>query len=335
MSELRATWHSLNDAEARAAYAALLAVSPQRTPFHTLTHADAACEAFGLTGEILAVGPLGEAPRVAGVAFWKKRGPFRLAVVPPLSPYGGPVCAEPLDDTLAGSHPLGTPTGALTVWIEALRARADAVTIDLPPAFADARPFVWAGWTASPRYTYAGPSDWGGYLPRYVRRMVRDHSALRADGTPRPKGIAVRRDDSCTALVAKHVHRPFERQGTTFPVATDAIEHLVRRHVEAGHARILVAETQDGTLIGAVTMLADHTSGYAWVGSAEPGPGMLLILAAAADAFAEEGIPMFDVLGANFQAISSFKRRLGFPLVASARVEVAPSRALRMLRALR
>ncbi|MEO1077554.1 MAG: GNAT family N-acetyltransferase [Bacteroidota bacterium] len=335
MSEVRATWHGLDDASARAAYASLLAASPQRTPFHTLVHADAACRAFGLTGEILAVGLPGEAPRVAGVVFWKQRGPFRLAVVPPLTPYGGPVCAETLDDTLSGANPLGTPKGALMRWIEALRDRADFVELHLPPAFADARPFAWAGWNVTPRFTYAGASDWGGTVPPYVRKMVRENRATRTDGSPRPNGLVLQRDDSATALVADFVTRPFRRQGREFGFAEDALEQLVRAHVAGGLGRILVAAKRDGTPVGAVATTVDDLAGYFWAGSAEPGAGMLMLMAATADALADDGIPTIDLVGGNLQTVSSFKRRLGFPLVASARVEVAPSRALRLVRALR
>lgn len=335
MSTVQATWHALDDVEARAAYAALLAASPQRTPFHTLVHADAACAAFALTGEILAVGHAGEAPRVAGVVFWKKRGPFHLAIVPPLTPYGGPVCTDALDDALAGSHPLGTPTGALTIWIEALRARADAVEMHLPPAFADTRPFAWAGWRVTPRYTYAGFSDWSGTPPAYVRKMIRENRAIRTDGSLRPNGLHIHRDDTATALVAEFVTRPFQRQGRAFGFPQHALERLVRAHVAAGLARILVATKRDGSPVGAVATTVDAKAGYFWAGSADPGAGMLMLMAATAQALADAGIPVIDLVGGNLRAVSTFKRRLGFPLVASARVEVTPSRAVRLVRALR
>ncbi len=329
----------LADAAGRAAYAALVAASPQATPFHSLTHADAACSAFGLTGEIMLTREPehGGPAAVGGVVFWRRRGPFRLAVVPPLTPYSGPLAAAPLADALTDPAPLyetggGGPLGA---WIAAVARRADAAEFNLPPTFADARPFVWAGWRASPRYTYAGPADWGGHVPRYVRHRVRDYSATRSDGTERPGGLRVRRDDGAAALVGRSAEAPFLRSGTRPPVPAAAAEALVRAHAAAGTVRIAVVERADGTPVGAVATAVDDRSGYVWTGSAEPGPGMLLLIADTAERLVVEGTGRLDLLGANLQAVSAFKRRLGFPLVASVRVAWTRSRVLRLREALR
>lgn len=323
-------WAPLGDPDARRGYARSVAASPQRTPFHTLAHADAACAAFGLEGEILTAAPRDAPPTVSGVVFWKRRGPFRLAVVPPLTPYGGPLCAVDLADTLAGAAPLGGPDGALSAWARAVVRRADHAALHLPPAFEDARPFAWAGWRVVTRYTYRGASDWGGAVPPYVRQMVRENRATRADGSPRPKGLSIRRDDEATALAADFVARPFRRRGGAFPVPPAAIEALIRAHVEAGLARIAVAETQDGAPVGAVATTTDDLAGYFWAGSADPGAGMLMLMADAAGALAADGVPEIDLVGANLQGVSMFKRRLGFPLVAAARAEATPSVLLRL-----
>lgn len=332
--------HPLGDPEARAAYTALAAGSPQATPFHSLVHADAACAAFGLTGEIVlarrAAGP-SSAVAVGGVVFWRRRGPFRLAVVPPLTPYSGPLAAAPLADALAEPDPLyeaggGGPLGA---WIASVTRRADAAEFHLPPAFADSRPFVWAGWRAAPRYTYAGPAGWGGQTPRYVRHRVRDNAATRTDGTERPGGLRVRRDDGAADLVGRFAERPFLRVGERPPVPAASAAALVRAHVAAGSARVAVVERTDSTPVGAVATVVDGRCGYVWTGSAEPGPGMLLMIADMAGRLLAEGVEQIDLLGANLAAVSAFKRRLGFPLVVHYRVAWTGSRVLRLREALR
>jgi hypothetical protein len=331
----------LGDPAARAAYAVLAEASPQATPFHSLAHADAACAAFGLAGEIVlarrTADPADDGPvSVGGVVFWRRRGPFRLAVVPPLTPYSGPLAAAPLSDALAEPASLyeaggGGPLGA---WVAAVARRADAAEFNLPPAFADARPFVWAGWRAAPRYTYAGPADWGGQTPRYVRHRVRDHAATRTDGTERPGGLRVRHDDEAAALVGRFAEGPFLRAGTRPPVPAFAGEALVRAHAAAGAARIAVVERTDGRPVGAVATVVDGRTGYVWTGSAEPGPGMLLLIVDTAERLVGEGVGRIDLLGANLAAVSAFKRRLGFPLVASVRVWWTGSRVLRLRDAL-
>ncbi|HEX8386918.1 MAG TPA: hypothetical protein VF576_12085, partial [Rubricoccaceae bacterium] len=127
----RAAFYALSDAGARGAYADLLAVSPQRTVFAGLVYADAVCSAFGMTGRIaLATGAEGE-PGIGAVLFEKQRGPFRQAVVPPLTPYTGPLFSG------------GAETAErIRTFLAAVAARYDAVAFHLSPAVTDVRPFV-------------------------------------------------------------------------------------------------------------------------------------------------------------------------------------------------
>ena len=134
--------------------------------------------------------------------------------------------------------------------------------------------------------------------------------------------------------MADFAARPFRRRGDAPPVSDDATRALVQAHVDAGLAHIDVAE-QGGTPVGAVATTADARAGHVWAGAADRGPGMLMLMAAAADALAADGVPEIDLIGANLAAVSAFKRRLGFPLVAHARAEITPSVLLRARAALR
>ena len=319
------TFRPLSDGAARAAYAALYAASPQRTVFASLAYADAVCAAFPLEGRLaLALGPDGAAD-VGAVLFEKRTGPLRQAVVPPLTPHTGPL--------LAGAVGLATAE-RLAAWLGAVTARYDHVAFHLSPAVADARPFVWAGFRVTPRYTYLGPAGLDG-APPYVRKMMRENGPRRVDGSVRETGIAVRRDDGAAADAGRFTAGAFERKGEDSPVEAGRAERLVRGVVAAGAARILVAERLDGTRVGAVATAHDDTTGHFWVGAGERGPSMLLLMAATAEGLAASGHRQFDLVGANLQSIATFKRRFGLPLVVYYRAAWTGSRLLRLREAWR
>ena len=319
----------LADAAARDAYAALAATSPQRTPFAGLAFADAVCRVFGLTGRIA----LGRGARQAGsttsgeaqigtVLFEKRTGPFRQIVVPPLAPYTGPL--------LAGEIGLGS-AATVRAFLGAVRKGYHAVAFHLAPGTADVRPFTWAGFTATPLYTYLG--DPGTESP-YVRKMVRENGPVRADGSTRETGTATYLDAGAAADVASAMARAFARDEAPLPVTEAQAEALVRALVAAGVARIVVAEKQ-GARVGAVCTLADDRTGHFWLGAGEPGPAMLLLMAATARSLVQTGQRRFDLVGANMERVSVFKRRVGLPLVGSYRVAWTGSRLLRLRAALR
>ena len=314
----------LADAAARDAYAALAAVSPQRTPFAGLAFADAACAAFGYAGRIaLALAPDGAAT-IGAVLFEKRTGPFRQAVVPPLTPYTGPLLREAVG--LASAARLGAFLAAVT-------ARYDAVAFQPPPAVSDVRPFTWAGFEATPRYTYRGETADLLAAP-YVRTAVRKYGPLRADGSVRDGGTAARRDDRAARDAVEAMAQALGRARHPMPVGAARAERLLGDLVAAGAARVVVAERR-GERVGAVATLTDDCAGHAWIGAGTPGPALLLLLAATAESLAADGVGAFDLAGANLARVSAFKRRFGLPLAVSYRVAWTGSRALRLRDALR
>ncbi|HEX8299030.1 MAG TPA: GNAT family N-acetyltransferase [Rubricoccaceae bacterium] len=314
----------LVDAAARDAYAALAAASPQRTVFAGLAFADAACAAFGLGGRIaLGRAPDGQAT-IGAVLFEKRTGPLRQIVVPPLTPYTGPL--------FAGEVGIGSADTVRT-FLAAVTKGAASVAFHLSPAVADVRPFLWAGFDATPRYTYWGASGLDA-APHYVRRRLKRYAPHRADGTVRPDGTTTARDDEAAAEVVQATADAFTRRGLPAPVDAGTAEALVRSLVAAGVARIVVAET-DGQRVGAVATLADDRTGHFWNGAGEPGPAMMLMMAATSAGLAADGVQSFDLAGANLASIAAFKAQFGLPLAVHYRVSWTGARALRLRDALR
>ena len=314
----------LDDPEARAAYADLLAASPQRTAFAALAFADAACEAFGLTGRLALLDGDGGRAKIGAVLFEKRTGPFLQAVVPPLTPYTGPLLRGPVG--------LG-PAEALQSFLEALKPHFSSIAFQPPPDVSDVRPFTWAGFSATPRYTYWGASGLDD-APKYVRTMLRENGTTRVDGSRRETGTDTRDDPTAAADVVAAMQRAFARIGQPVPVDPTRAERLVRRLADDGLAQITVAETQ-AARVGAVATLMDDRTGHVWTGAGDPGPSMLLMMAHASRHLAETGRMEFDLMGANIARISTFKARFGLPLAVSYRVVWTGSRVLRLRAALR
>ncbi len=310
----------LGDAAARAAYAALAAVSPQRTPFASLAFADAACDALGYTGRIALDADADGTVQIGAVLFEEAR---RL-VVPALAPHSGPLFRT--DVGLADAARVGAFLNAATA---GMRSAAFA----LAPEVTDVRPFTWAGFTATLRYTYRGPSGPDG-APPYVRKMVRENGPVRADGSLRASGTATAFEPDAAADVVAAMGRAMARAGRPLPVPPDRAERLLRALVAAGVARIVVADTASRR-VGAVATLADDRTGHFWIGSGDAGPSMLLMMAATTAALAADGVGRFDLAGANLARVSVFKQRFGLPLVPYVHVARTGSRLLRARDALR
>lgn len=313
----------LDSPEAREAYADLLSGSPQRTAFATLAFADAACDAFGLTGRLALLEDDGRAA-IGAVLFEKTTGPFRQAVVPPLTPYTGPLLRESVGMDSAA---------VLGAFLEALKPRFSSIAFQPPPGVSDARPFVWAGFTATPRYTHWGPAGLD-TAPKYVRKTLRENGTTRVDGSRRETGTDTFDDPTAAADVVAAMQRAFDRIGQDVPVDPARAERLVRRLAEAGLAQITVAET-GGARVGAVATLLDDRTGHFWTGAGDPGPAMLMMMAHASRRLAEAGRAEFDLMGAGIARVSTFKARFGLPLRVSYRVAWTGSRVLRLRAALR
>ena len=305
----------LHDAAARAAYADLAAASPQRTPFAGLAFADAACAALGYTGR-LALDMTDDGTAQIGAVLFEEN---RRLVVPVLAPHTGPLFRT--DVGLNDAARIGA-------FLRAVTAGMRSAAFSLAPEITDVRPFTWAGFTATLRYTYRGAAGLAG-APPYVRKMVRENGPVRADGSVRETGTATAFEPDAARDVVAAMERAMGRAGRPMPVPAERAARLLRALVTAGVARIAVADTQ-GRRVGAVATLAGDRSGHFWIGAGDPGPSMLLMMAATTASLAADGIREFDLVGANLARVSVFKQRFGLPLVPYVHVAWTGSRALRL-----
>lgn len=316
-----AALYALTDMGARSAYAALLAESPQRTPFSDLPFADAACIAFGLTGHLL----LTERDAAEGglTVFEKRAGPVRATALPPYGEFVTPVLQRPLRASAVHQH-----ASALDAIAAALGSRFHQAQLRLHPSLVDVRPLTWAGWTLTPAFHMeasltgdAGTGAWGRYPRKTVRRHADAYSVSEGRGQI-PKVVSL----AAQSLEAKGLRHPDVGACTT----------LAKALLDAGQARAFSASSMGSGDVeaGAVIVHADQTA-YYWIVGSTPGPAMTVLLAHIAQEMRRDGIDRLHLGGANVPSVAEFKRSLGGELVPVMRARSIGPRWLRALHAIR
>lgn len=304
-------------------YAALWERSPQRTPFSHPTFAHALAEAYGFDLRWAGVEE-GGALAAAVPVFEKRRGPFTASALPPLCPVHAPVLAEPL-----GEAEVNDRRSPLDRLVADLAARYDQVTLALPPAYADVRPFTWAGWRATPRYTHRlrlGRGDLPAGFSAVVRRTVRQEAA-RFD-----VGEDARHAETAVALTEAAYHRRGEAGGIDGATARPLVSALVG----AGLVRAFAATRRGShTPEAAVLVATDGRTAYDWIAGSVPGPAMTVLLAEVLERLERERVETFDFAGANVPGIAQFKRKFGGRLQTTYHVRTVTHPALRVLERLR
>ncbi|MEM8557145.1 MAG: hypothetical protein AAGG50_04905 [Bacteroidota bacterium] len=315
MSEVRATWLDPAEAATRAAWAALIDTSPYRTPFAALAFGEALTDALASShGLRLRVAGLhdGDGHLVGGVLVYeRRRGPYRLAVVPPLASHTPVVLAEPLRDTDVHHR-----RSALDTLLPFLEAEFHALAFHLHPAMHDVRAFVWAGYQAYPRYTYHAPLDAPEEMVRASSRGVKKH--VRRD-TPLFDVACGGHDWTAISGLMDEV---FERQGSAPPLAHEQRDRLIGTLIEAELAYPFVLKPSGGGAPEGVSVaLADGQVAHQWTGASRPGPAMTLLTHAMRCHFYEVGLSALDLTGANMPTTAEFKRSFGATLTSYYRVE--------------
>ncbi len=292
-------------------YATLWAGSPGRTPFSHPAAVAAYGRAFGLDARVVILDD-----QAAGVPiFHKRRGPFRAASLPPLCPVARPLLARPLAE--AASHARTSP-------LDRLLARLDGQAHQLTLALGadDLRPYLWAGWTATPRATYR--LDLGGDLSAGYSSNVR--RTLKSDSD----AFEIVEDDALAGQAAGLMAASYRRGGADLGLDERAVAGLADAFGAAGLARTFAAR-RGGAVEAAVTAATDGRTAFYWIAGSRPGPAMTVLLDYTLGRLADDGVEVFDFCGANVPSIAEFKRRFGPSLAPAPLVRRVAHPALRLL----
>ena len=289
------------------------------SPFAPLATARAVAGVFGLRARVF--GAEQDGALVGGVvAYEKRRGPYRLAVVPPLTPVTPFLLAEAPTE-----HEVHARSSTLDALVAAVGGRFHAAAFRLQPALADARPFTWAGWSAEPRYTYAGPLRPAPERWAQASKAVRKRVRREADGFE-----LVEEPDNVAALQALE-DEVWAGRGIAPPVAPERQAAWLRALVAAGAARLFVLRDGAGGAAGAQAVVTDGRAAAFASGAARPGSAMTVLTHLVCERLYADGVRSVDLVGANLPSVAEFKRAFGLPLVLQFRVTRVARPELRAL----
>lgn len=277
-----------------ARYAAHWARSPDRSPFSHPAALAAFAQAFGLPVSVLAVEAGGEWTAAVPV-FKKKKGPFVASALPPLCPVHRPLLAAPLAE--AETHARTSPLDNL---LSRLDGETDQATLALGAG--DLRPYLWAGWTVTPRSTYRLDlaDDVEAGFSSSTRRTIRKESGA----------FECVEDPALASEAVRLMLASYARQGSDLGLSEPALVGLAEALQDAGLARTFAAR-RGGTTEAAIIAATDEHTAFYWIAGSEPGPAMTVLLAHTLRQLAEDGVETFDFVGANTPSIAEFKRRFG------------------------
>lgn len=286
----------------------LLAGSPGGSPFHRYEfletcarHTDAVLHPY--------VGYKGQEPIGLFPVFEARKGPFTAAFSPPPDlkvPYLGPASLN------AGKLKPGKREGRNRQFVESVLDRIDSefdprfVNVRTSPAFDDERPFIWAGYDATPRYTY-------------VLDLTEDVETLRMALNPEVRrsvggeveGFEIGEAD--TADVERIIEGAAERhaeKGADYDLTPsfviDLIDALPDGMIHPHVCRI------DGEFCGGEISLEYDGTVYGWQSFGDLSrsvPVYNLMYWHVFTAAKERGCTAFDLLGANDPDLSRYKAK--------------------------
>lgn len=301
---------------------ALAAESPQGSVFSGSAWVRAAAKAQGGVPVMLGVSEDGKL--AGGVAFVDiRKGPFRKATTPVLTPYCGFLYAP-----FPGTKPTeeeGRNAALAEALIEHLLPRYGQIFLSHDPRVGDMREFLWRGFSCPVRYTYIldirEPDRVWERMERRVRTVIRNaESALTLDG----------------AIPVEEFGRLYERtygdRGNPPPVPRAMVERITACALESGAAEMRTVRDAGGEPVAAMVFVFDHRSVYALVSGTVPsrnpsGASSLLFW----DAVRRHGgiREQFDLVGANLRSIAFFKKGFGGALTPYFATERYASPAIR------
>lgn len=260
----------------------------------------AQCQLLGaFDGEHLVAGCAG----VISGGGWRQR-----FATPALLPHTGFVFRQSTSDRTP--HIESERSAATTALLHDLQQRFARVQLTHAPALTDARPFQWAGWQVTPRYTYHlslsedRTQVWDGF-ERRTRTAIR-----KAEKT----GYRV---EACTDTdELRRLYGAVYGGEAGAPVPAGIMQNMAAAASADGLVEGWRCMSAAGETAAAVFFARDQETLYAWVAGADPahrdaGATSLLYW----HVLQHTTCSHFDFVGANMPSIAFFKRGFGGDLV--------------------
>jgi hypothetical protein len=228
-----------------------------------------------------------------------RRSPFTLrAVAAPFTPY-----SAILLDRMPSEAETHERESNLENILAELEHRYAGIDIRLPPKMVDVRTFTWRKWAVQPLYTYRirlsetrDGAEWSESARRIALRSEGDYEIV----DPGPETLA-------NLSVAG-----YERNNKRAPLSKTRLAAFIQEATKGVGAELVGARRQStGEIESAIAILRDESVAYYWIAGGTPGASMTVLLRELFQRLADEGLEIFDFVGANTDSIAEFKRRFG------------------------
>jgi hypothetical protein len=296
----------------------LVAESPDGSIYNLPAYLDVLCAAAGGRYRILAARLGGEL--AAGVALYERDSRYGPFVAPRrLLHYNGLVARRYA--TRYPSEQTARHVKAVSALSEALSGRGYAwITLACPSSVGDVRPFLAAGWSASPQYTYVVPirdleEAWS-RIEQNLRRLIKRCER---------EGVGVADDDDFDAFFALHA-RTMARVEAENYLPGPAFHRYFTALRAAGLCRLFHARRADGRVLASQLVLLGPAHVTHTVAAAAD-PEFLQMGATAFlrwkvfEALSAAGVAANDLTDASLNSVTHFKSQLGGELRACLTLE--------------
>lgn len=285
-----------------------VSASPQGTVFSKSQWIKTAASAQGGLPRFLGV--FDDDRLAAGLTFVElSKGPFRKLTTPVLTPYGGVVYRPGAGKRESERESFNT--ACAEELISHLRGRYSHAFFVHSPGLADIRPFTWAGWQESVRYTYvldlSDPERIWELLEHRVRKVLRKAESTLELGGP------INIEQFCGLYERIYIDR--EKRP---PIGSSTIKAFLKSALESGLAEMRTVRGRDGKVLSAMVFVYGDSMVFAWLSGSIPGKNStgassLLLWDAVRRYSGKYG--SLDMLGANIPSIAFFKKGFGGKLL--------------------
>jgi|GEM_PF-2792757 len=182
------------------------------------------------------------------------------------------------------------------------------------PAIRDMRPYVWRGYSFSPKYTYTfdlskGPEEVYNRFSHAARKYLR--KALNNDE------LTISRDREYMHAILSLAEERSHDQDITFRITADYFQKLLDSSISSSIESIAVFDK--GNLVAGNINLTDGDTVYAWVGIISKehviqGAGELVLWDNIKE-YHKKGYKTFDIVDANIRRLCRHKSRYGPDLI--------------------
>jgi len=227
----------------------------------------------------------------------RQRGFSKDIVVPPLSPYS---CIA-----LSNTVPINRRSEVLNGLFEPIKGLPDARLISLDPTlhtFAEAPP----SYSSQPKQTYFLECF---SLENAVRGFSESTRRLFKKGRDSFNFVT---NDIPLHQLGDLVAAGYESHGKHPPLCSSDMARLAESMIQMGFAQVVgVNSRQTGTLEAGIVLLRFGSMAWYWLAGSVRGPAMTVLLAHTLDHLSTQEVQRLDLMGANTEGITEFKRRFG------------------------